>query len=382
MTPTVLPPPSPPVLENDRLLQPFLGAPDDAAAQAHLGYLLHEVAAPRVRRIIVRKVGTPKADTHRGDPLDVEDITANAVGLLLRRLLALRAGEGKPVRDFLAYCGVSAQSAWVDHLRLLRPARARLIHQVRYLLAGEQRDRGFALWIPLDAEDSSNCSGDEWCGFKAWHVGLTPPAAPERLRALADDPGAFLEPFLARPEEALRMDPARLLAGIFDRLGGPAPLEAVVDAVGALWDSGDAATRQEPATAPADLPAPLPGPDDAVAWSDYLRWLWEAVRGLGLAQRFAFILHSDVTKEWAWRNVAAPADIAATLELPPAELEALWPDIPLPDAVTAERLGISRQQVINLRKAARIVLGRKFKEMLTAPPVLPPSCSTPSISRA
>ena len=48
--------------------------------------------------------------------------------------------------------------------------------------------------------------------------------------------------------------------------------------------------------------------------------------------------------------------------MPAPELAALWPDLPLEDAAIAERLGLTRQQVINLRKSARARLGRRMRE--------------------
>jgi predicted DNA-binding protein (UPF0251 family) len=47
------------------------------------------------------------------------------------------------------------------------------------------------------------------------------------------------------------------------------------------------------------------------------------------------------------------------MELSTEELAALWNDLPLEDLRIAEMLGISRQQVINLRKSARHRLARR-----------------------
>jgi hypothetical protein len=45
--------------------------------------------------------------------------------------------------------------------------------------------------------------------------------------------------------------------------------------------------------------------------------------------------------------------MAAMLEIPAEHFSQLWADLPLADAVIAERLGLERQQVINLRMIAR-----------------------------
>src|SRR5262249_43443346 len=52
--------------------------------------------------------------------------------------------------------------------------------------------------------------------------------------------------------------------------------------------------------------------------------------------------------------------IAAVLEMPAVELAGLWPSLPLDDATIATRLGLTRQQIINLRKSGRQRLGRRM----------------------
>jgi hypothetical protein len=59
-------------------------------------------------------------------------------------------------------------------------------------------------------------------------------------------------------------------------------------------------------------------------------------------------------------GIATIREMAAALEMPAADLATLWRDMPLEDARIAERLGLTRQQVINLRKSARLRLGRRM----------------------
>ena len=61
-------------------------------------------------------------------------------------------------------------------------------------------------------------------------------------------------------------------------------------------------------------------------------------------------------------GVASVRDMAAALEVSPEEFASLWNDLPLEDAKVAERLGLTRQQVINLRKSARERLARRTKD--------------------
>jgi hypothetical protein len=50
-----------------------------------------------------------------------------------------------------------------------------------------------------------------------------------------------------------------------------------------------------------------------------------------------------------------------------AELSEIWGRLPVDDHTIAERLGLTRQQVINLRKSARARLARRMASLNRAP---------------
>ncbi|HUR82071.1 MAG TPA: hypothetical protein VM733_15000, partial [Thermoanaerobaculia bacterium] len=54
-------------------------------------------------------------------------------------------------------------------------------------------------------------------------------------------------------------------------------------------------------------------------------------------------------------------DIAAAREMSGQELAELWNELPLDDLRIAAALGVTRQQVINLRKSARERLRRRLR---------------------
>jgi hypothetical protein len=45
------------------------------------------------------------------------------------------------------------------------------------------------------------------------------------------------------------------------------------------------------------------------------------------------------------------------------KLAEIWNDLPLDDLRIASMLGVSRQQVINFRKSARVKLSRRMKDL-------------------
>lgn len=87
--------------------------------------------------------------------------------------------------------------------------------------------------------------------------------------------------------------------------------------------------------------------------------MWDEVGKLPLRQRIALLLNlRDVTGAgMLWLlpavGVATIRQIAPVLEIHDDELARLWRDIPLDGATISRRLGCTRQQVINLRMAAR-----------------------------
>jgi len=60
-------------------------------------------------------------------------------------------------------------------------------------------------------------------------------------------------------------------------------------------------------------------------------------------------------------GVASLRVVAEALEMSAPALAGIWNDLPLDDAAIAGRLGLTRQQVINLRKSARERLARRMK---------------------
>jgi hypothetical protein len=95
--------------------------------------------------------------------------------------------------------------------------------------------------------------------------------------------------------------------------------------------------------------------------------LWAEVRELPATQRTALLLNlrdsegHGVIELLPATGLASFADLALMLSMTPPELAAVWNHLPLEDAKIADLLGLTRQQVINLRKAARDRLARRTR---------------------
>ena len=99
----------------------------------------------------------------------------------------------------------------------------------------------------------------------------------------------------------------------------------------------------------------------------YLQELWRELVALPLRQRTALLLNlrdahgGNALALLPAAGVASLRRVADVLELPAEAFAVLWPRLPLDDDGIAVRLGVQRQQVINLRKSARERLARRLK---------------------
>jgi DNA-directed RNA polymerase specialized sigma subunit len=99
----------------------------------------------------------------------------------------------------------------------------------------------------------------------------------------------------------------------------------------------------------------------------YLEKLWNEITDLPTRQRAAVLLNlkdasgRGVIDLWLGVGVATVEKIASVLEMTLEAFAAIWNDLPLDDNRIAEILGLTRQQVINLRKSARERLARRMK---------------------
>lgn len=321
----------PPAL--DPLLARLLSV-DDVERDRCLAQLIEEEARPLVRRIVrAQLAGAPLAD--------LEDVEADVVLRLVAQLRAVATGEEESIRSFSSYVAVAAYHGCHALLRARNPGRARLVTRLRYLLG---HDPQLALW--------SGPTGEWIGGLSSWRGRGTGP----RRRAL--------------PRAGEAIDSAaglrRAVHALLREVGEPLRLEELLEAL-----SGEpiglvprAATTEGELLEVAD-----PGASALAALSDReaLERVWLEIGALPRRQRLALLLNlrddegRDLLSLMPVAEVVSLAEIAAVLEMPSAQLEALWPRLPLEDLRLAELLGVSRRQVINLRKCARERLARRLR---------------------
>ena len=337
--------------QSGSLLQAFLAAREPGETDRLLADLIEKEAAPVIARVLRTKTS--------GREEDLADLTSATREELIARLMAPRdGGEAAEIRNFRGYVATVAYNVWAQHLRTEKPARAMLLNRLRYLLENRTTQRGFALW--------DGPAGERWCGLRHTQTAAPALATTPKLQLLAVDPfAAARDAFNAR--DWRRLDLAELLAGLFRWLESPIELRHLLDAVEELLEISDEkiSIDAEPVTASrVEFVDPAASAVDSAKWSEYLRWLWAELGQLSMPQRTAFLLHSDVTREFDLRGVASLRQIAIALGFSAEDFAAIWNELPQNDVTIAERLHLQRQQVINLRRVARDRLGAAWRKWI------------------
>ena len=333
----------------DPLLESY-ATRDEAAASERLLQNIVEKARPTIESVVGRRL----AFSTSAEAQDREDVCGEVILELLRRLRALRDGESTAtIESFSGYVAAAADHACDEYLRRKYPQRRRLKNKLRYVLTTEPR---FALWERTGSRSS------EWlCGLRIWQfrgeqrIILTP----EARQAVHGASGAGRS----------RQDVVAMLASIFNSLKGPILLEELVAIVARLWGVSDHGMPIDPERA---VGSHAPSPESVLVQRRDLELLWNEVRELPVPQRVALLLNlrgnggDSPILFLPVTGIAGIRQIAEVLNIPAEEFSNLWGRLPLDDQAIAARLGVTRQQVINLRKSARERLRRRMADHNTA----------------
>lgn len=331
--------------QSDVLLSPFLNATSEAESQNLLTSLLEEQAGPVIKRIIRRKL-----DDRPGQ--EAEDVYGEVVTQLVERLRLCKAcpvSDG--IRDFRNYVAVTTFNACHELLRSRYPERRRLKNRLRYLLT---HHAAFSLWQTPEAY---------WVGGFATWTTRREIATAGKLQQLYDAPEILGSPATGRDVSCATL--LDLLEAIFREVGAPVEFEGLVNSVADLQRIKDVATptnfdEQEGRGRGASESFVV-----EIEHRSYLRRLWSEIVQLPLNQRIALLLNlrdinDGVVMLLPVTGVATIQQIGETLQIPAEEFSRLWNGLPLDDAAIAQRLRVTRQGVINLRKSARARLFRRM----------------------
>ncbi len=357
---------------DSELLQ-WLEAATEQQSTTILEQLMQEQVEPLIReivgyqfRVFFDAAGRVSSATQAHES---EDVCSDIRVHLLTRLRELRADPAKHgIRNLRSYAAVTAYRACYEYLRRKYPKRYSLKHKLRFLLS--QQD-AFAIW--------QDARGQWLTGLAHWQQQNLPVAtrSQPKFAALLDDPRSFAATrhLPVKPDAAGLSSIAR---AVFTHLEQPIELDELVSLAAAICgikdqaplhesqhkEAGPGAGLQELAEAGFDLAL-----SDTLAQRHYLTRLWAEVCQMSPRHCAALLLNlrdeggGSATDLFVFTGVASFGQLAAALGLAETELAALWPQLPLDDLTIAARLGLTRQQVINLRRSARERLWRRLNDL-------------------
>ena len=307
---------------NDPLLLPLLRAATESERAEVLERLLCEHAYPPIDHALdSRYRQSSLSPAHR------EDLRAEILLRLINRLHAfVHDPHTFPVASFRDYVAVVAFNTFDTFLRRSYPQRSALKNRIRYALRHDPR---LAEW---------QCGGEWVGGLAQWK---------ERRDAIEQ----LVAPVVATTE--LR----ELLCKLFESVQKPVTVNALVLAASTVYETPVAeAVPSQPTVA------------DDLANAQLLRDVWSEICELPLKQRIALLLNArDAAGESVLRflpvtGVASARQIGDTLAIDAGKLVEIWNELPLEDTKIAVILQVTRQQVINLRQAARHRLARRLRK--------------------
>ncbi len=343
--------------EADPVLGPFLNAPPESAAEHDALRILMGEVTPVIEGVIHGRAGVAAAAMER------EELFSEAVLQVIRKLQELKSGPPRqPITNFKGYAAVTAFHVVHAHFRRVHPERRRLRNRIRHVV---RTSAPFALW--------QSPSGGFVCGRAGWE-GSAEEAAEGDLDRI---PPLSPAPAVSWNDSVGRAQLARALDHVFDQVRKPVELERLVEAVAELFRLPMTQTQSPSAEhtekSRVDETASI---ESSLVYRSALLEVWREVDLLPPRQRMALLLGlrdehgSAIASLLILLRITTFDDLAAAVELSPEELTALWDQLPLPDLAIAERLGLTRQQVINLRKSARERLGRRLPFLRDGNPLL------------
>lgn len=335
----------------DPLLAAFVQAADDVGASRELEVLLEHHVTPLVRAVAARKL---REDPPRHPAVaDLDDVVSEVTLVLIERMSRLRHGgdeRAAPIENLPNYAVTVAHNVCAHAIRRRYPARARLKNRMRYVL---EQDSRAAIWTAAD--------GQLVCGLAAWRPREVDRSASESMRRLAESADHRL--ILRDGPSTGKQSVANLVHDALRAVRGPVAFDELIGAVAR-------ANGIDVAPAPMNSDTLVAAGRSGEVTIDLRRSaarLWNEIVVLPVRQRVALLLNlRDVGGDGVlWTlpvaGIATLREIAAVLELPPLELAAMWKALPLDDQTIAARLGCTRQQVINLRMAARRRLANRLR---------------------
>jgi len=337
----------------DSMLASFLTAKSESISDELLRAIIDEHAEPIIKKILRGKLRVSLNERGTQQNQDALEIAGDLRATIISTLRTLRQNPKQTaIASFSDFVAIKTYSACADYFREKHPQRWRLKSLLRRRLRQNPR---FALW---QAED------------KRWYASFS---GRQETGAAAEEPDASdsvsLSPDVKLSDAQMKSD--EFLTVLFERSSGPIGFDEVVRIAAETWHIHDPPTESiETGCSESDhqFTSSEPRVDLALEQRLFFEQVWLEVCQLPVLQRVALLLNlrdsSDggVISFLPFLGVATKEELARLLEMPGADFQKIWHELPLDDSRIAQMFGITRQQVINLRKTARERLARRMRK--------------------
>jgi RNA polymerase sigma factor (sigma-70 family) len=338
----------------DAELLPFFSAATPQDALRALEKLVVETIAPVVRKILKRKLRFYESGINAAEQ-NYEDLENDVLVLFIRRLREIKsASDDIAIPDVRGYAAAIAYNACYEYTRRKFPERARLKNKIRYSLNQRQ---DLDLWKTPE---------NLWLGGLSKWERLQPFKNADVNRLIENPFHERLAKYWGKNQDEAYLP--ELLKDVIELIAAPVEIDDLVSIAVNLLKIEETESESYDADGSllrATLPSTDRRQDEIFEQRTVLERLWREIKELPVRQRAALLLNltdkdgRDIISLLPFMRIAAINQIAEVLEIPPDRFIELWKGLPLEDAAIAELLGITRQQVINLRKSARARLRRR-----------------------
>lgn len=338
---------------SDSILVPFLAAKAESISDDLLRAIIDEHAEPIIKKILRSKLRVSLNERGTQQNQDALEIAGDLRVTIISTLRALRQNPNHTaIASFADFVAIKTYSACVDYFREKHPQRWRLKNLLRRRLRQNPR---FALWQAADKRWYASFSGRQETGSEADEY---------------VDADSVSSPTDGKLSDA-QMKSDEFLSVLFERSVGPIGFDEVVRIAAETWHIHDLPNESIDNGSQRDDPftSTEPRVDLALEQRLFFEQVWREVCQLPVLQRAALLLNLRDSRDGAvisflpFLGVASKEKLARLLEVPHEDFQKLWNELPLDDSRIAQMFGITRQQVINLRKTARERLVRRTRKL-------------------
>jgi len=338
----------------DSMLVPFLAAKSESISDDLLRAIIDEHAEPIIKRILRSKLRVPLNERGTQQNQDALEIAGDLRATIISTLRALKQNPNQTaIASFSDFVAIKTYSACVDYFREKHPQRWRLKSLLRRRLRQNPR---FALWQAEDKRWYASFSGRQATGSEA--------EGPDASESVSYSTDGKLRDAQMKSDEFLGV--------LFKRSGGPMGFDEVVKIAAETWHIHDPPIESiDTGCSERDhqFTSSEPRVDLALEQRLFFEQVWGEVCQLPVLQRAALLLNLRDSRDGGvisflpFLGVASKEELARLLEMPYEDFQKLWSKLPLDDFRIAQMFGITRQQVINLRKTARERLARRTRRL-------------------